>query len=345
MKAPWAVGLMFVTGTLHAQLGFSPEASAYMDQSRQVMVQRSTGNPAFHVKASFSSKELDAKGKIAAQAGTYEETWLSPTEWRKDISLATEHYAMGRNGGIAWRTPQSPSFAVTMMQGCIAPFIPPFPDLFEAPTNVKPKPWQLDRVELNGIQLDRVGSVDNLPKHGKRIAPDYAYYFIPESHLLLLKSMGEGGIQFSKSAKLGDKFFLVGGSWSFGPDLNGSFTVDTLEANPKPDANFTAAPPGAIESPVGVSGTTTKGARKIGGNSVVYPAIAKAAHVQGHVRIAAQISEDGKVIGVRVVSGPPLLRQAALDAVRTWRYDPVTIDGVPVSVVTEIDVNFTFMGG
>jgi protein TonB len=96
---------------------------------------------------------------------------------------------------------------------------------------------------------------------------------------------------------------------------------------------------------LGITGVSTKGARKIGGDNPRYPEIAKSAHVQGHVRIAAQIGEDGRIIGMRVVSGPPLLRQAALDAVRTWRYDPVTIDGVPVSVVTEIDINFSFGPG
>lgn len=345
MKAPWVAGLILLfTGTLQAQLGFSPEASAYMDQARQAMEQRTAGDPAFHVKATFTSKELDGKGKIAEQAGTYEETWMSPMQWRRDISLGAEHYASGRNEGKVWRTPQSPSFAVTMMQDCIEPRIPPLPDLLQ-PQGLKPKPWQLDRVELNGIMLDRVGSAENLPKHGKRIAPDYAYYFLPESHALLLKSMGEGGLQFSKSAKLGDKLFLMGGNWSFGPDLNGSFTVDALEANPKPDANFAGVPAGAIESPVSAPGTSTKGARKIGGDDPRYPTVAKSAHVQGHVRIAAQVGEDGRIIGVRVVSGPPLLRQAALDAVRTWRYDPVTIDGIPVSVVTEIDINFSFGPG
>jgi len=84
---------------------------------------------------------------------------------------------------------------------------------------------------------------------------------------------------------------------------------------------------------------------KVSGAGVIYPAIAKSAHIQGHVILDATISKSGSIEDLRVVSGPPLLRQAALDAVRTWRYKPYLLSGEPTEVQTEIDVNFTFNGG
>jgi protein TonB len=48
---------------------------------------------------------------------------------------------------------------------------------------------------------------------------------------------------------------------------------------------------------------------------------------------------------LQVVSGPPLLRDAALQAVRTWRYKPYMLSGEPTEVQTTIDVNFNFGGG
>ena len=72
-----------------------------------------------------------------------------------------------------------------------------------------------------------------------------------------------------------------------------------------------------------------------------YPVIAKTAGVQGTVVLAATISKGGTIENLRVVSGQPLLQQAALDAVKTWRYKPYLLDGQPVEVETSINVVFT----
>jgi TonB family protein len=71
-----------------------------------------------------------------------------------------------------------------------------------------------------------------------------------------------------------------------------------------------------------------------------YPSSALAVHAQGAVQIEAIISKDGNVINPKVLSGNPLLAQAALEAVRQWRYKPYTLDGVPVEIQTQITVNF-----
>jgi TonB family protein len=61
-----------------------------------------------------------------------------------------------------------------------------------------------------------------------------------------------------------------------------------------------------------------------------YPAAASASHVQGEVKLSADVDRDGKVASVRVISGPPLLRDAALDAVQRWRYRPYRSSGGPI---------------
>jgi TonB family protein len=68
-----------------------------------------------------------------------------------------------------------------------------------------------------------------------------------------------------------------------------------------------------------------------------YPAAAAASHVQGEVKISADVDRDGHVASVRVISGPPLLRDAALDAVQRWRYRPYLSSDGPVRMgATEI---------
>jgi len=71
-----------------------------------------------------------------------------------------------------------------------------------------------------------------------------------------------------------------------------------------------------------------------------YPPIAKAAGIQGSVILAAVIGRDGSVQNLQVVSGHPLLVQAALNAVSQWRYRPYILNGAPIEVDTRITVNF-----
>jgi protein TonB len=71
-----------------------------------------------------------------------------------------------------------------------------------------------------------------------------------------------------------------------------------------------------------------------------YPAIPRAAHIQGVVVLQAMISKSGLIENLRIVSGPPMLRQAAIDAVQTWRYKPYLLNGDPVEVETTISVVF-----
>jgi protein TonB len=75
-----------------------------------------------------------------------------------------------------------------------------------------------------------------------------------------------------------------------------------------------------------------------------YPAIAKAARIQGTVVLQATISKSGTIEGLTVVSGPPMLQQAALDAVRSWRYKPYLLNGEPVEVGTQVNVVFSLGG-
>lgn len=72
-----------------------------------------------------------------------------------------------------------------------------------------------------------------------------------------------------------------------------------------------------------------------------YPPQAKAARIQGVVKLNVLIGRDGTVENVELVSGPPELVQVAMDAVRQWTYKPTLLNGNPVEVATVVDINFT----
>jgi TonB family protein len=74
--------------------------------------------------------------------------------------------------------------------------------------------------------------------------------------------------------------------------------------------------------------------------SPVYPIAAKANHIRGVVALAMVIRKDGTVTDTQVVSGPPELAPAAVDAVRQWRYRPYQLLGRPVEIQTTAQINF-----
>ncbi len=71
-----------------------------------------------------------------------------------------------------------------------------------------------------------------------------------------------------------------------------------------------------------------------------YPVAAREMRIAGRVELQATISRDGTIENLRVVDGPPLLRAAAIEAVRRWRYRPYLLNGEPVEVETTINVDF-----
>ena len=108
--------------------------------------------------------------------------------------------------------------------------------------------------------------------------------------------------------------------------------IDTVEIDTRP--------PAAPSAPMRVS-SLIKAPVKIRDVSPVYPALALAAHVQGVVIIEAVIGPTGDVVEAKVLRSKPLLDEAALAAVRQWRYTPTLISGTPVSVILTVTVTFS----
>ncbi len=129
---------------------------------------------------------------------------------------------------------------------------------------------------------------------------------------------------------------LAGAAAGTGP---GTAVFDSLGTG----ANAWVPPPPPALRPLRVS-------RVMEGNLVhrvqpEYPALAKMARVQGAVVLHAVISKQGTIEGLEVISGPPALVKAAVDAVRQWRYRPYYLNDEPVEVDTQVTVNFVLAGG
>jgi periplasmic protein TonB len=101
-----------------------------------------------------------------------------------------------------------------------------------------------------------------------------------------------------------------------------------------------APPPPKQQSRIRVGGNVTA-AKVLNRVNPVYPPLARQTRISGTVRLHAIIAKDGTVQQLEVMSGHPLLVQAALDAVRQWRYQPTLLNGEPVEVDTTVDVIFS----
>jgi TonB family protein len=72
-----------------------------------------------------------------------------------------------------------------------------------------------------------------------------------------------------------------------------------------------------------------------------YPPDAKDERIQGVVLMKANIDKEGSVSNIQLISGHPLLAPAAIEAVKQWKYRPYLLNGAPVEIETQIQVNFT----
>ncbi len=99
------------------------------------------------------------------------------------------------------------------------------------------------------------------------------------------------------------------------------------------------APAKSVVEPVRVGGSV-KEPRVVKMVPPVFPPLASRAHVAGTVVLEAVVTAEGAVDRIRVVSGHPLLVQAAIDCVKRWQYEPTLLNGIPTPVVLTAKVNF-----
>jgi protein TonB len=115
--------------------------------------------------------------------------------------------------------------------------------------------------------------------------------------------------------------------------LNSAETVQPAELS------GVGAPADTSESRIKLGDTVT-GAKIKFSVKTLYPLEARANGIEGTVRLHVIIAKDGSILQLEVISGHPLLTQAAQDAVSQWKYEPSLLNGQPVEVDTTIDVLF-----
>jgi len=123
------------------------------------------------------------------------------------------------------------------------------------------------------------------------------------------------------------------------PAVDPGLALSGVAGGDTADLNSFASKSKQPSAPIVVGGEV-KPARLLSTIPPVYPQLAKAQRVSGAVVIDASIDANGQVAATRVLSGPALLHQAAMDAVKQWKYQPATLNGIPTAMHLSVTVQF-----
>jgi len=292
----------------------------------------------WHLRAAF--READDGGNTTL-TGTFEEFWATPDKFKRIFS--TSSYTIveyGTPNGVVhvsgadenpWELKQ---IALT--------FTEPLP----TDTVVESSAVEVSSMKVGKEQLTCINLKDKPTALTAPLLPNATYCFDPAKPILRTRSVTSEGVHSAYGVEMlfqnrvipRDLVFNRGGREVLEvhvEDLDGienldeSMFVPALAATPEP----------ADGARVTIPADAAKG-NLLSQTPPQYPPVAKAARVQGTVVLQALIGKDGTVKDLGVQSGPPLLQQAALDAVRQWRYKPYLVKGKAREVYTTVNVVF-----
>jgi TonB family protein len=328
----------------------APPAAAAVD-GNALMMQAAKANglkgadmQPWHLKASY--KILDEQG-TQKDEGTFEELWVSSVRYKQTfIGQNYSRTEFGTEKGIVFTgTHETPRAQILEMA---REFVAPLPDATQiANLQFEAVPLELGTMHLSCLQIGpNPGGIPaavlghsfciNTDKPALRVTKNY---FSHTSYI------------YNHIASYQGRF--VAGDLVFQKDGKTIFTahVDSLTPLTDADSALLQPPTDALPleikilapKPVAIAGALAQGMllQKI---SPDYPQIALDARVSGTVVLQAVIGKDGQIENLHAVSGPPMLRPAALEAVKKWVYRPYLLNGEPVSVETTINVVFNLGG-
>jgi TonB family protein len=326
-----------------------PPAGAKPDASEELMLLAAKTNnltgddvKPWHLKASYTM--LDENGKTTDQ-GSYEEFYVSPTKFKRSFTGTNYKYSeYGTNTGVMFSGDQNKQFS--RANELHSEFLTPLP----SPQLIAQRSYFSKQLEAGGVKFTCVSLKDS---NGNPYGPNWC--FDADTPLLRVttpyhgaRCIHNGIVSFQGRSIAGDLKFIQQDKSSLTAHLDSIEAITSIDealflppadAAPLKNAVVRIDPPKKINLAGGVmAGNLINAVRPD------YPPIAKAARIQGTVVLQGTISKEGYVINLRVISGPPMLQQAAMDAVKHWIYKPYRLSGQPVEVMTTINVIFTLGG-
>lgn len=311
-----------------------PEASNYFDRARQLSGLRLEGAQPFHLKASFeASGDAELVGK-----GTYDETWISPTQWKREASLGGHIVAETRNGDLAYRKIDQPYSALRIDEAmdALTSGLPGDHGTSNGPS------WQVANGQLRNkglIQVWRGKIADN----GDPEANAYVYYFDPVSGTLRAHHEMYELTRYSAFEDFVGKTVPR----RLAVEENGvkvlDITIEQLEiAAPPQNADiFTLAgvtPLSYTQENPGSKHVPAIPIRQVKPN---YPAEVSRQGLHARILCHMLVDSHGHVRGVTFPDGVnPVVESAIRIAAMQWEFAPSTFNGHPMMSYASVEFQF-----
>ncbi|WP_212733179.1 energy transducer TonB [Terriglobus roseus] len=307
-----------------------------LQQARELSNLHQPGTASFRLQASFETYDFNG---VPDGKGVLSETYLLDGPWQRSILYRDKRSVVtsvdGKVRQITDRGYQT-TFAMTRVLDKLFTPVPPAAEMSSYT-------YRMTSEKAGKLSLRCV--VASLPYRGVTVsvAPN-AVYCVDADPAIIRLVQGHNGLVFAFNRILrfgsvylpGDITMMEKGKMRAHVHVDGIVAVPTLKAD---DMNLPAADTGGpkqIEANV-IAGSVL---RKV---QPKYPEEAKQRHIQGNVVLHAIISKDGAIRDLELISAPDdSLADAAMDAVRQWKYSPYLLAGAPVEVDTTITVNFFF---
>jgi TonB family protein len=291
----------------------------------------------WHLNVTY--KSLDDQGKVTDQ-GTFEELWASPTRYKQ--TFTSQNYTLtefGTEKGIVSTGAQEAPRDNLMEMA--REFVDPLPSATQtAHLQFEIVPLDLGTIHLTCLQVgpNPGGISANVLGHRFCINTEKPALRVTKNYFSHASYIHNHLVSYQGRFVAGDLVLQKGGKNALMAHLE--------SVEPLADADTALLQPSSDAKPLEVkllSDSLAEGMllRKVQPD---YPPIARDARVSGTVVIQAKINKEGGIENLQVVSGPPMLQQAALDAVKQWRYRPYLLDGEPVEVLTTVNVFFSLAG-
>lgn len=283
----------------------------------------------WHIKAAYQTFDADGKPK---DQGVFEEWWAAPEKYKISYTSSKFNQVQYRIGDNSWTSGD-------------AGWAPPRDDMVEQylihplqmPAAIDKRSYVMAKRQLGNVTLVCARHDDS---KSEPPGPDVICFDDQKPVLRLEESEGEF-VLFNDVVRMDNHYVdrqIIVEALSH-PIVKADVT--TLEFPNAFDDSVFAVPASAKQDErAAVQGIVMAG-KKIGGENIPYPMVAKSQRIQGTVTLAAIISKSGHIADLEVISGPKELRKSSIDAIKTWKYTPYLLNGHPVEVRTEIHVEYS----
>jgi TonB family protein len=293
----------------------------------------------WHIKVTYQT--YDDHGKPAEQ-GVFEDWWAAPKQYKMTFSRnsfhRTTYVSKSGNTDIGDRDLPFPEYLLTRV--LISPIEE---DMYREDSKLRSFTKRFGKVDLHCIQEIPAGLKADHPPAEDPVFPTVC--FEPSAPMLRISgSFGEGSLVIEKVAALDERYLPEDATvYDNGMPVL-SFHLDQGESTASWDPSIFQPPASASANNAAGSDTVTLNAAVVSGTKIAgqppsYPLPDKIQRVQGTVVLKALIGTDGRIRRLRVVSAPDdQLAISAMTAVKTWRYRPYLLAGLPVNVETQLNI-------